>query len=119
MKKGGHCGAKVWRRILTSLGIGAGLCVAASAGAGPNPGQKAPEELRQAGPYLLRTRILQAGTRSEGRVGRLFLNGAEVPGRAPGEFIEIPTPAGTVRFTYLGEARPWLWSVSGWTDRGL
>jgi hypothetical protein len=42
-----------------------------------------------------------------------------VPGRAPGEFIDVTTPVGAVRFTYMGEARPHLWSISGWTDRDV
>ena len=100
------------RRALAVLGIGLGARVGAA-----NAAADAPEEVRQAGDYLLRTRILHAGTRSEGRVGRLFRGGVEVPGRTPGEFIDVTTPEGVVRFTYMGEARPHLWAVSGWSDR--
>ena len=75
------------------------------------------EEVREAGEYLLQTRILRGGTRSEGPVGRLYRGGIELPRRTPGEFLGVTTPQGVVRFTYLGEARPHLWSVSGWTDR--
>jgi len=110
------------RRALAAIGLGAGLCLGtavASADAHAVASADAHEEVRQAGHYLLRTRILHAGTRSEGRIGRLFRDGIELPGRAPGEAIDVTTPAGTVRFTYLGEARPHLWSVSGWTDRAV
>ncbi len=100
------------RRALAVLGLGLGVRVGAA-----DAGADAREEVREAGDYLLRTRILHAGTRSEGRVGRLFRGGVEVPGRMPGEFIDVTTPEGVVRFTYMGEARPHLWSVSGWTDR--
>lgn len=106
----GRGGVSLVRRALTALACGLGSRVG-SAVADDR------EDVRAAGEYLLRTRILHAGTRSEGRVGRLFRNGSEVPGRTPGEFIDAPTPSGTVRFTYMGEARPHLWSTSGWTDR--
>jgi hypothetical protein len=116
MADGSHRGTSLLRRALAAMGIGVGvgLC-AGTAGAGADDR----EEVREAGDYLLRTRILHAGTRSEGRIGRLFRNGTEVPGRIPGEFIDVTTPAGSVRFTYLGEARPHLWSISGWTDRAV
>ena len=91
------------RRALAVLGIGAGTRVGIADAAAD-----AREEVREAGEYLLRTRVLRAGTRSEGRVGRM-----------PGEFIDVTTPQGVVRFTYMGEARPHLWSVSGWTDRAV
>lgn len=102
------------RRALAVLGIGAGTRVGIADAAAD-----AREEVREAGEYLLRTRVLRAGTRSEGRVGRLFRGGVEVAGRMPGEFIDVTTPQGVVRFTYMGEARPHLWSVSGWTDRAV
>ncbi|HSW02931.1 hypothetical protein [Aquabacterium sp.] len=114
MATGDHRGVGLLRRALAAMGIGVGLCVGA---AGASPDSR--EEVLQAGDYLLRTRILHAGTRSEGRVGRLFHNGIEVPGRTPGESIDVPRPAGTVRFTYMGEARARLWSISGWTDRAV
>jgi hypothetical protein len=118
MADGSRRGGGLLRRALVAIGLGiglgGGLCAVA-----PGAGAEVPEEVRQAGDYLLRTRILHAGTRSEGRIGQLFRNGAEVPGRTPGEFIDVTTPAGTVRFTYMGEARPHLWSLSGWTDRAV
>lgn len=107
-----------WRRALALLGWG----VLAGLGTDATPAAAAAdeaEEVRPAGEYLLRTRVLHAGTRSEGRVGRLFRNGIEVHGRTPGEAIDVATTAGPVRFTYMGEARPHLWSVSGWTDRAV
>jgi len=105
-------GCDVLRRALATLGLGPPGGVAATAAA-----PQASEETLQAGDYLLRTRLLQAGTRSEGRIGRLFRHGIEVVGRTPGETIDVATPAGPVRFTYLGEARPRLWSTSGWTHQ--
>lgn len=72
----------------------------------------------EAGDYLLCIQVLHAGTRSEGRIGRLFLRGAELRGGQTGETIDVQTPAGPVRFTYLGEARPHLWSKSGWALAG-
>ena len=115
---GSRRGTGLLRRALAAMGIGVGLGVGMCAGAaGASAGDR--EEVRQAGDYLLRTRILHAGTRSEGRIGRLFRNSAEVPGRTPGEFIDVTTPAGSVRFTYMGETRPRLWSLSGWTDRAV
>jgi hypothetical protein len=38
------------------------------------------DEVIDAASYRLCTTVLHAGTRSEGRVGRLFLNGVEVTG---------------------------------------
>jgi hypothetical protein len=108
----GSGGVSLLRRALAVLGLGFEARVGAD-----EVGPGAREEVREAGDYLLRTRILHAGTRSEGRVGRLFRGGVEVPGRTPGEFIDVTTPQGVVRFTYMGEARPHLWAVSGWTDR--
>jgi hypothetical protein len=116
MADGSRRGTGLLRRALAAIGIGFGVGICAgTAGAGAD----AAEEVRQAGDYQLRTRILHAGTRSEGRIGRLFRHGTEVLGRERGEFIDVATPAGTVRFTYMGEARPHLWSLSGWTDRDV
>ncbi len=73
------------------------------------------DEVFEAVPYRLCTAVLHAGTRSEGRIGRLFLNGEEVTGHRVGSTVDVPTASGPVRFTYLGEQRPHLWSRSGWT----
>lgn len=70
------------------------------------------EEVVGAGPYELRIEVLHAGTRSEGRVGRLYRDGVEVPGRTVGEVVD----AGERRFTFLGDDRPHLWSTSGWAE---
>lgn len=113
MKPYSRRGASPWRCALAAIGIGASLCVASASA----PAAAADEEVIRAGDYLLRTRILHAGTRSEGRVGRLYRDGAEVQGRTLGESIVVVTPTGAVRFTYMGEARLHLWSISGWTDR--
>lgn len=61
--------------------------------------------------YEWRVEVVHAGTRSEGRIGRLFRDGREVHG-APGDRIELTD--GRV-LTHLGSERPHLWSVSGWT----
>lgn len=72
------------------------------------------EERLVATPYELRIKVLHAGTRSEGQVGRLLLNGEEVTGHQVGTTIDVPVEAGIVRFVYLGDERPHLWSHSGW-----
>lgn len=63
------------------------------------------------GDYELRTEILHPGTRSEGRIGRLFRAGVEVRGEHVGQVIE----ADGARFVFQGDERPHLWSRSGWT----
>lgn len=69
------------------------------------------EEVVRAGDHTLYVEVLHAGTRSEGRIGRLFHDGVEVIGRSVGEVVD----AGRVRFVFRGDERPHLWSVSGWT----
>jgi hypothetical protein len=64
------------------------------------------------GAYELRVRLVHRGTRSQGRVGRLYRDGVELPGREVGEVVD----AGTRRFVFLGSDRPHLWSVSGWAE---
>lgn len=95
---------------------GRGLLAAMSALAGAVLAGEPPhcDESLRAGGYLLCTQVLHAGTRSEGRVGRLFLDGRELTGRKVGEVIDVRTPERSVRFTFLGAARPHLWSHSGW-----
>lgn len=63
------------------------------------------------GRYELRVERVHERTRSEGRIGRLFLDGREVHG-TPGDRIDLPD--GRV-VTHLGDDRPHLWSVSGWS----
>ncbi len=70
------------------------------------------EEVVGAGRYELRVEVLHAGTRSEGRIGRLYLDGTEVPGGEVGQVVD----AGDRRFTFLGDDRPHLWSTSGWAE---
>lgn len=65
------------------------------------------------GPYELRVEVLHAGTRSEGRIGRLYAGDREIRGVQPGETIVVD-PDGPV-LVFLGDDRPHLWSVSGWT----
>jgi hypothetical protein len=67
-------------------------------------------EVTRAGAYELRVRLLHRGTRSQGRIGRLYRNGVEVPGHEVGEVVD----GGTHRFVFLGSDRPHPWSVSGW-----
>lgn len=64
----------------------------------------------RSGAYELRVQVLHPGTRSEGRIGRLFRDGVEVEGAAAGEVVD----AGPHRFLFHGHERPHLWSTSGW-----
>ena len=66
------------------------------------------------GEYVLCTEILQGGTRSEGRVGRLYRYGVEVKGVRKGQIIDTEPTGGGVKFIFLGSERPHLWSTSGW-----
>lgn len=100
---------RLFRRVTASLAALASLSGCASV--------RGCDERVEAGPYQLCIRVLQRGTRSEGRVGRLYRQGVEVPGRTVGETIEVNTPTGPVRFVFLGDHRPHLWSRSGWSDR--
>ena len=59
---------------------------------------------------VLRVEVLHAGTRSEGRVGRLFRGDVEVTGHQVGD-VAVD---GDVRFRFRGHERPHLWSASGW-----
>jgi hypothetical protein len=68
-------------------------------------------EVTVLGEYQLRTEILHSGTRSEGRVGRLYLSGREVDRALPGTSIQVDD---VTRVVFLGDHRPHLWSVSGW-----
>lgn len=65
-----------------------------------------------AGEYELRVEVLHAGTRSEGRIGRLFRSGREVGGTHVGEAVTVESEG--VTFVFRGDERPHLWSVSGW-----
>jgi hypothetical protein len=100
-----------WRRVGLAT-LAAMVSLVSLAGRGHAPRQC--DEPLRAGDYLLCTQVLHAGTRSEGRVGRLFLDDREVTGRTAGETIEVRTPERAVRFTFLGDQRPHLWSNSGW-----
>lgn len=73
------------------------------------------DERIRAGAYELQVRTLHTGTRSEGRIGRLYCDGSEVHPSATGGRIEVDTPTGTVVFVHVGDERPHLWSTSGWT----
>lgn len=66
------------------------------------------------GEYVLCTEVLHGGTRSEGRVGRLYRYGVEVKGEKRGQIIDTEPAGGGIKFIYLGNERPHLWSVSGW-----
>ena len=74
---------------------------------------RTPTETTKVGEFELRVEVLHAGTRSEGRVGRLFRGDHEVVGSHPGETITA-TPDGPT-LVFLGDDRPHLWSTSGWT----
>ncbi len=66
------------------------------------------------GEYLLCVDILHGGTRSEGRSGRLYRHGVEVKGERTGQIIDTEPAGGGLKFIFLGNERPQLWSVSGW-----
>ncbi len=66
------------------------------------------------GEYVLCSEILHGGTRSEGRIGRLYRHGVAVPGTQKGQVIETEPTGGGLKFIYRGAERPHLWSVSGW-----
>lgn len=66
------------------------------------------------GEYVLCTEILHGGTRSEGRVGRLYRYGVELKGERKGQIVDTEPTGGGIRFIFLGNERPHLWSVSGW-----
>jgi|JI8StandDraft_1071087.scaffolds.fasta_scaffold371730_1 hypothetical protein len=109
---GSSAGTGRWRRLgVATLATMVSLTPLAGRGRAP----RECDETFRAGGYLLCTQVLHAGTRSEGRVGRLFLDDHEVTGRTAGETIEVRMPQGTVRFKFLGDQRPHLWSNSGWT----
>ncbi len=109
---GSSAGPGRWRRLGVAT-LAAMLSLTSLAGRSRAPRQC--DEALRVGDYLLCTQVLHAGTRSEGRVGRLFLDDREVSGRTAGDTIEVRTPERTVRFTFLGDQRPHLWSKSGWT----
>ena len=71
-----------------------------------------PVEVTRLGRYELRVEVLHAGTRSQGRVGRLFLDGSMVLGRHLGETIAVEADPRVLVF--LGDERPHLWAASGW-----
>jgi hypothetical protein len=71
-------------------------------------------ESTRIGEYELRVQVLHAGTRSEGRVGRLFHGHDEIVGAR--DDTVTPEPGGPA-FVHLGDDRPHLWSRSGWTLR--
>lgn len=68
------------------------------------------------GAYELRVFVRHAGTRSEGRVGRLFADGRELRAAQPGDTVTAG-PGGPT-FVYLGGERTHLWSPSGWAIQG-
>ena len=74
------------------------------------PARRAPDEVTRVGEYELRVTVLHAGTRSEGRVGRLYRSGVEVAG-TQGDVVE----ADGVRLVHRGDERPHLWAASGWS----
>jgi hypothetical protein len=64
--------------------------------------------------YVLCMEILHGGTRSEGRVGRLYRHGVEMKAARKGQRIDTEPTGGGLQFIFLGDERPHLWSVSGW-----
>jgi hypothetical protein len=74
------------------------------------PWRRARAERTTLGAYELRIEVVHGGTRSEGHIGRLFLDGREIHG-SPGDRIDTGSGRAVV---HLGTERPHLWSVSGW-----
>jgi hypothetical protein len=70
----------------------------------------------QVGAYTLRVKVVHAGTRSEGRIGKLFRGDEEIRAAQVGDTIEV-APGGPV-LVFLGDERPHAWSVSGWALQG-
>ena len=78
--------------------------------------RRAVVETTTVGSYELRVEVRHAGTRSEGRIGRLFLQGREIHGEGPGHTIVVdPASPSSPALVHVGDDRPHLWSVSGWT----
>lgn len=71
-------------------------------------------ESTKIGEYELHVQVVHAGTRSEGRIGRLFHGRDKIVG-VRGDTVTAE-PGGPV-FVHLGDDRPHLWSRSGWTLR--
>lgn len=118
MWRGQALGHRIAQGVRATLAFGLGLGLLMGFNVKSGVAGSRDEEVR-AGDHLLRIQVLHAGTRSEGRIGRLFIRGVERQGREVGESIDVATPSGSVRFTYLGQARPHLWSVSGWAASPL
>jgi hypothetical protein len=78
----------------------------------PGPGDEG--EVMRCGDHELRVQVLHAGTRSEGRIGRLYVDGAEVRGATVGDTVVAADGDDRVTFEFRGDDRPHLWSVSGW-----
>lgn len=77
------------------------------------PRRRAVVETTRVGRYELRVEVVHAGTRSEGRIGRLYFDGREIHGIRPGDTVVVDP--GSPVFVYAGDDREHLWSVSGWT----
>ncbi len=71
-------------------------------------------QVTQRSDFVLCSEVLHAGTRSEGRIGRLYRYGAEMTGERKGQIIDTESTGGGTWFIFLGNERPHLWSVSGW-----
>lgn len=80
------------------------------------PRRRAVVETTRVGPYELRVEVRHTGTRSAGRIGRLFRDGREIRGERSGDTVVVdPASPASPAFVYVGGDRPHLWSVSGWT----
>jgi hypothetical protein len=75
------------------------------------PSSPAPATTVSRDGWVLTTRVLHAGTRSQGYHGVLTHDGVEVVGKR-GRTLE--TPLGTLLYQGGLEERPHLWSHSGW-----
>lgn len=72
------------------------------------------DKVVECGELVLCIEVLHAGTRSEGRVGRLFVRGEEVREAELGAIVTGTEGAGRRSFEFRGWDRPHLWSTSGW-----
>jgi hypothetical protein len=77
------------------------------------PRRRAVVETTRVGRYELRVEVLRVGTRSEGRIGRLYCDDHEIRGIRRGETVVVDP--GSPVFVFAGDDREHLWSVSGWT----
>lgn len=92
------------RRVLARARRPGGLAVA----------RRRADEVVEVGDVVLCITVRRRGTRSEGRVGRLFDGGRERRHDPIGTTVAGTRLPDVVAFEFLGWDRPQLWSTSGW-----